>query len=703
MFAAVKNNPATRQYEDALKVVAKWMSENKKLKIVHVRDGQPRADCEKGILYIPPMKDLSAIELMKVRAFYYHESLHVLHTSIKAKPEGTLGSILNSLEDFRIEALGSQSLDGCREAFAWAGRYFAADIGKHVAMGEVKKPLWEALCAMSFALRGIPSWQLTPKAQKYYDAAFETYSEIRDARSTEDALEIAKRILKLVDEVKENEQKQNEQKQNEQKQDKQDKQDKNQKSDKSEESEEKSEPQDGDSEEDGESEGEEKSEGESEGEGEGEEKSEGESEGEGEGEEKSEGESEEEGESEDGKSEGEGEDNQDGEAEGDADAEGEGESESEAEGAAGEGEGEGEEQGEEGDDTTDGEINPGDGKYEGEDKEEQIGNGTAANKEEREEELAEEADGKTLAELLAKELAEKVAEIDPNDYTSVTDNDETRIHEITQSTRDAFKDEYKAVENGVKSLAHGLEQALRIMSRSRKQDRMPRGKLDMRRLTHLITGTSKDVFYRTENGMSLDVAVSIVIDESGSMGHGKDEAVRQMSIALGECLDQLHIPFEIVGATTKYFNREANKPELDGFSRTNPIITDVFKGFGENWKNVAPRIVNVTNYKHYADGEVVLNAANRLKARREKRKIVFSLSDGEPAAGHDNDRLMGKYLIEVCEKARKSGVEVYSVSILSDAPVQYYGKKYSIVVESVDKIGSATINKFAEVISGGRL
>jgi cobaltochelatase CobT len=275
-----------------------------------------------------------------------------------------------------------------------------------------------------------------------------------------------------------------------------------------------------------------------------------------------------------------------------------------------------------------------------------------------------------------------------------------RVPETTPEDAGRYEEMLKQVAPMVMQMTRSLEQAIRTITMSKKATHMPRGKLDMKRLVPLVTGLDKRVFFRKEEGLDLDVAVSITIDESGSMRHGKSEAVRDMAIVLGEVLDQLGIPFEIVGGTTA--NVSVGPPE-GGFDRTNPIVVDLFKTFGENWKTTRPRMLRVSHYNNYIDGEVIEMEAKRLLGRHERRKIVFSLSDGSPNAGHDNNRRMGQNLIEVCEKARKAGVEVFGFGIGTDEPKQFYGEKWFVYLESLSELGQKFISEFAGIISKGQL
>jgi cobalamin biosynthesis protein CobT len=175
-------------------------------------------------------------------------------------------------------------------------------------------------------------------------------------------------------------------------------------------------------------------------------------------------------------------------------------------------------------------------------------------------------------------------------------------------------------------------------------------------------------------------------------------------MAIGEALNAIHVPFEMFGATTTSpYGVARNGVGMDGFSRTNPIYYKHYKLFNEPWAQVRERIVHTGAHNHNVDGEVVEYAAFRLQSRKESRTVVFSLSDGEPCAGHGNDELMAKNLKRVCEKARKAVIEVYGAGLGTRGPEFLYGPKWFLYLDTTEEMGPEFIRKFAKVITDGRV
>jgi cobalamin biosynthesis protein CobT len=742
---------AVADYESAFRAIVRHViASDPSIQVRYIKRGAPCADEKRKIIHMLPMNGLTPDELLKARAFYPHETLHVMETASlgKDKPEGALFSILNALEDVRIETSTRpvREYDGLRLIFRDAQEFFNKDIRRQVEDGETaKRPLWESLCAMMFQVRGVvPAWTLTPKAQSYYDAAYETFAEVVKARSTWDCLAIAKRIHAILKDLlaKEPEeppppQGDGEGDEGEEGDDEGKKGESKPKSKKGKKPEKKS----GEDKKDGEgkSEGSEKPEGEEKSkgskkskgdeDGEGEEKD-GEGDEESEGEEKPEGSkkgegSEDEAGDEDDSAEGSGE----GDEEGDDDGEAGGgcsemeDGEDEAGAEAGDEEGEGEGEGSDGEDE-DGEGSSA-GKGDGEGAEDESAEDSEAGDAKREEKqdydvkntgkvergdgpgktleeiegiLDEEAKGKDMYEAIKEEL-EKAAERSADEYASVTENDEFCVPELGKDDLEQFNQEFKEVNTKAMALARSLEQAIRVLTASKKMAQQPRGKLDARRLAGLIAGIDKKVFWKKQDGMDLDVSVSILVDESGSMDSCMWQ-VRRLAMLLGEALDAIHVPFEMVGHTSA----TPGAPYLpEGYDRSIPLKIDIFKTFRESWKQVRARTIHLQPQSQNVDGEALGIVARRIGARREKRRIVFVLSDGQPHSGHGNNRTLADHLRKVAGDARKGGIEVYAFGLGTRQPEAFYGEKHFIHLESIADIGPKFIQEMVNIISQGKL
>ena len=130
-------------------------------------------------------------------------------------------------------------------------------------------------------------------------------------------------------------------------------------------------------------------------------------------------------------------------------------------------------------------------------------------------------------------------------------------------------------------------------------------------------GTSAKIFdKRRDPGNRKDVAVCLCIDQSGSMHseHRMDHA-RKTAIVLAEALTKLKIPYYVMGFTADI-----------GASAVHNHFVD--------WKNRKidrESLVGMQAGGNNFDGYSIRYCAELLKTRRENNKILFVISDGEPA------------------------------------------------------------------------
>jgi cobaltochelatase CobT len=258
-----------------------------------------------------------------------------------------------------------------------------------------------------------------------------------------------------------------------------------------------------------------------------------------------------------------------------------------------------------------------------------------------------------------------------------------------------------------------LEQSLRARTRCRNRRFLDRGRLDRRRLAHVAMSTSRAVFRRQETGEALDVAVEIVVDESASMraiqhGTSQIDMVRRVVMVVCEALFRLNIPFELTGTTTTNLAFFKEISLESGFSRTNPIEYRHYKCFGQRWGERASSLMQMGAFRHNIDGEAIEWASRRLQGRSEPRKVILSLSDGSPMAGHgpESDVQMAQNLIRSCERARADGVEVYGFGVGTTGPARFYGADNFVhldVESGSAKMGVEFAQALASILIQGKM
>jgi len=104
----------------------------------------------------------------------------------------------------------------------------------------------------------------------------------------------------------------------------------------------------------------------------------------------------------------------------------------------------------------------------------------------------------------------------------------------------------------------------------------------------------------------------------------------------------------------------------------------IYKQFEEKWESVKERLGTMTGKNNNIDGENLQIAWMRMMKRKEKRKVIISICDGDPCAGQSNDHVMAKNIINVCKSLRRKKCEVYAFGIGTNSPSIYYGNDWFV-------------------------
>lgn len=210
------------------------------------------------------------------------------------------------------------------------------------------------------------------------------------------------------------------------------------------------------------------------------------------------------------------------------------------------------------------------------------------------------------------------------------------------------------------------------------------GRLHTAGLHRLAAGDDR-VFRRLHVNESKDVAVELLIDNSGSMEGIKMQTAMEAGYALSSTLERVGIQHEVLGFTTKWHPwgkeiqeaREAAATSGIPYTRYEPIYMPVYRGFDERLTSEVKRRFAAAPYQDFmgsnVDGESVEYAAYRLLRRKETRKVLLVLSDGNPVADGDV-RALRKHLKDTVKAVEARGIETVGIGILTDAPKNYFPK-----------------------------
>ena len=264
---------------------------------------------------------------------------------------------------------------------------------------------------------------------------------------------------------------------------------------------------------------------------------------------------------------------------------------------------------------------------------------------------------------------------------------------------DAYRKSLARVSKYVNPIRRTLERVLKTQENKRWRSDRERGAVDTRALARLATDRNfRKPFKEQVRSNTDNVAVEILIDQSGSMGGSRIQIAKDTAIALAEALKDLNIEFEVTGFHTAgerriSIPREAVTSGI--FNRYNETMQySIFKEFGAtNLSGIEKIFVGENN----CDPEAVQWAADRLSTRREKRKVLIVLSDGYPAASSASSKVMGDQLRLNVAKISKAGIEVIGIGIESDSVRRFYPDY--IIVNELNELPAKAMAKLAKIIT----
>ncbi len=253
--------------------------------------------------------------------------------------------------------------------------------------------------------------------------------------------------------------------------------------------------------------------------------------------------------------------------------------------------------------------------------------------------------------------------------------------------------------------SHVIQQQIQklFMSKAlvRWEPGLKRGKINSAQLSKLRVGDPR-VFRKKIESDARNVAVSLVIDQSGSMACNKIEYACQAALMFSQVLTTLGIPHEIStfstytgyygGSGLPHFDKvnkhieRRHEAAHDGvtYARFSPITNFIIKGFDQRLVEDTKKLICLIpeQYRNLmannVDGECVDLAGRRLLRRKEKKKVMIVMSDGQPAADGHSYGALQQHLKDVVKGLSQAGVEMLGLGLLDVSVKNYYPKHQTV-------------------------
>jgi len=298
-----------------------------------------------------------------------------------------------------------------------------------------------------------------------------------------------------------------------------------------------------------------------------------------------------------------------------------------------------------------------------------------------------------------------------NIYTSKFDEvakaEKLETNEEISKLRKTLDQQLTSFQDLITKLANKLQRQL-LAKQNRAWDfDLEEGLLDSSKLTRIIIDPQNSLSFKKEKDLEFkDTVVSLLIDNSGSMRGRPITIAAICADILSRTLERCSVKVEILGFTTKNWkggkSREEwnrnNKPKNAG--RLNDLLHIVYKSADTQWrraKNNLGLMLKEGLLKENIDGEAILWAFNRLKRRKEERKIMMIISDGAPVDDSTLSVNSGDFLEKHLKKIvkfieNKSDIEILAIGIGHDVS-RYYKK--AIKITDVQELGDVMIGQLS--------
>lgn len=314
-----------------------------------------------------------------------------------------------------------------------------------------------------------------------------------------------------------------------------------------------------------------------------------------------------------------------------------------------------------------------------------------------------------LAVLIANEAVDLLKDNDYNVFTREFDRIEVLrppeinpawIPELDERTRSMTGRMQKDIERMMASQSHVI--------------RVPgfrAGRLNGPSLHRIVQGDDR-LFNRKQEHKSKETAVTLLVDNSGSMSGAKIQTAMVSAYALAQTLERVGIACELMGFTTGDHRGAGSRKAMEEvnqkiwsdmqkgvtYHRVVPIVMPIYKEFDERINSeVKKRIAYMANAQNgmvtNVDGESLEYAAIRLMRRREKRKVMLVLSDGQPAGA----RNAAGHLKQTTEKLEKIGIDLVGIGIMDQAVRRFY--KHNIVLNRVEDLPTEVMRELKAILT----
>jgi cobalamin biosynthesis protein CobT len=248
-----------------------------------------------------------------------------------------------------------------------------------------------------------------------------------------------------------------------------------------------------------------------------------------------------------------------------------------------------------------------------------------------------------------------------------------------------------------------LERALSADERTRWRREQERGEIDRPSLARLATSPGYRTPFKVKRATKgRDVAVTLLIDRSGSMAGRKIELARLCAAALCDALTQLAFDCEVLGYSSiespqmkqLYERQRAAGADLRRYNRlVERLDLQIYKRFGSADLS---GLTGIDCGHENPDGEALAWAATRLADHPAERRILMVFSDGYPATGDGDPLVLRSDLRQRVAAIQKHGIELVGIGVLTDAVEAFY--PHNVVVSRLAELPATVFSVLSTML-----
>ena len=313
----------------------------------------------------------------------------------------------------------------------------------------------------------------------------------------------------------------------------------------------------------------------------------------------------------------------------------------------------------------------------------------------------------TVFQKMNAGIEDKEYKIFTSQFDEITMAENLESKEEIIKLRKILDQQLVSFQNLITKLANKLQRQLLAKQNRAWEFNLEEGLLDSSKLTRIIMDPYNSLSFKKEKDLDFkDTVVTLLIDNSGSMRGRPITIAAICADILSRTLERCSVKVEILGFTTKNWkggkSREEwnknNKPKNPG--RLNDLRHIIYKSADIHWRQSKRNLGLMLKeglLKENIDGEAISWAFNRLKKRKEERKILMVISDGAPVDDSTLSVNSGDFLEKHLKKVvkfieSKSEIEILAIGIGHDVS-RYYNK--AIKITDVQELGDVMIGQLS--------